>query len=205
MINRRKTKRLATAVPLRIKLLGMSKHPPAIETATTNISPVGISMELQVTLSNGVFYMHEGEKPINLIPYLVLEKKEVALEIALPPHDETINGKGKVVWYDFGSYENLYYFKAGIFLKEMAIKDRQRWERFVRDTVLNTGKLWIFIQIISVLALIAGIVIFVAGLGAKVAATAKIGLFVSLIGLLCFVIGWWRHRSFMLFKKLKLF
>ena len=162
-------------------------------------------MELQVTLSDGVCYMHEGEKPINLIPYLVLEKKEVALEIALSPHDETVTGKGKVVWYDFGSYEDSYYFKAGIFLREMAIKDRQRWEKFVRDTVLNTGQLWIFIQIVSVLAFIAGILIFVAGLGAKVAATAKIGLFVSLIGLISFVIGWWRHRSFMLFKKFKLF
>ena len=205
MINRRKTKRLASAIPLRIKLLGMSKPPPAIETATTNISPVGISMELQVTLSNGVFYMHEGEKPINLIPYLVLEKKEVAFEITLPPHDETITGKGKVIWYDFGSYEDSYYFKAGIFLKEMEIKDRQKWEGFVRDTVLNTGKLWLYIQIVSVFTFIAGIVIFIAGLGVKLAPTAKIGLFVSLIGLLCFVIGWWRHRSVMLFKKLKLF
>ena len=109
MLNRRKTKRLDTALPLRIKLHGMSKSPPIIETVTKNISPVGISMELQVSLSNGVFYMHEGEKPINLIPYLVLEKKEVAFEIMLPPHDETINGKGKVVWYDFGSKEHSYY------------------------------------------------------------------------------------------------
>jgi hypothetical protein len=205
MFNRRKSKRLETAVPLRLMLLGISKPPPTIETATTNISPVGISMKLPVTLSNGLLYMHEGEKPFNLIPYLVLEKKEVALEITLPPHDEKIKGKGKVSWYDFGSQEDSYYFKAGIFLKEMEIEDRKRWEGFVRDTASKTGKVWHYMQIASAFTFIAGIVIFIAGFGAKLSATAKIGFFVSLIGLIGFVIGWWRHRSFMLFKKFHLF
>ena len=81
MFYRRKSKRFETAVPMRLMLLGMSKHPPAIETVTTNISPVGISMKLQVTLSEGVFNVHNGEKSVNLIPYLVWEKKEVSLEI----------------------------------------------------------------------------------------------------------------------------
>ena len=205
MFNRRKSKRLETAVPVRLMLLGMSKPPPTIETETKNISLMGMAVEFQVTLSKGVLYIHEGEKPINLIPYLVLEKKEVALEITLPSYDEIIKGKGKVIWYDFGSYENSYYFKTGIFLKEMENKDRQRWEGFVRDTTLNTGKLWLYIQIVSAFVFFAGIVIFISGLGTKLASTAKIGLFVSFIGLMCFVIGWWRHRSFMLFKKLKLF
>jgi hypothetical protein len=182
-------------------LLGMSKLPPTIETATTNISPVGISIKLPVTLSNGLLHIFEGEKPINLIPYIVLEKKEVALEITLPPHDEKITGKGKVIWYDFGSQEDSYYFKAGIFLKEIAIEDRKRWEGFVRDTTFKTGKVWHYMQIASAFAFIAGIVIFIAGFGAKLTATAKIGFFVSLIGLIGFVIGWWRYRSLMLFKK----
>jgi hypothetical protein len=149
--------------------------------------------------------MHEGEKRINLIPYLVLEKKEIALEITLPPHDEKLKGKGKVTWYDFVSQEDSNYFKAGIFLKEMESKDRKRWEGFVRDTALKTGKVWHYIQIASAFIFIAGIVIFIAGLGGKLAATAKIGFFVSLIGFIGFVIGWWRHRSFMLFKRLQLF
>jgi hypothetical protein len=205
MFNQRKSKRLETAVPLRLMLLGMSKPPPTIETATTNISPMGLSMKLRVTLSNGVLYMHEGEKPFNLIPYLVLGTKEVAMEITLPPHDEKIRGKGKVIWYDFGSQEDAYYFKVGIFLKEMETKDRKRWEGFVRDIALKTGKVWHYMQIASAFTFIAGIVIFIAGLGAKLAATAKIGFFVSLIGFVGFVIGWWRHRSFMLFKRLQLF
>jgi hypothetical protein len=204
MFNRRKSKRLETAVPVRLMLLGMSKPPPTIETATTNISPVGMSINLPVTLSNGLLHIYEGEKPFDLIPYLVLGKKEVALEITLPPHDEKIKGKGKVIWYDFGSQEDSYYFKAGIFLKEIETEDRKRWERFVRDTALKTGKVWHYMQIASAFTFIAGIVIFIAGFEAKLAATAKIGFFVSLIGLIGFVIGWWRHRSFMLFKKFRL-
>ena len=205
MLNRRKTKRLDTALPLRIKLHGMSKSPPIIETVTKNISPVGISMELQVSLSNGVFYMHEGEKPINLIPYLILEKKEVTLEITIPPHDEEIRAGGRLIWYDFGSHEDSYYFKGGIFLKEMEVDDRKIWEAFVRNTSLKTGKIWQYIQILSTFAFIGGIVIFIAGFSSKLATTAKMGLFVSLIGLMCFVLAWWRHRRSMLLKKFKWF
>jgi hypothetical protein len=205
MFYRRKSKRFETAVPMRLMLLGMSKHPPAIETVTTNISPVGISMKLQVTLSEGVFNVHNGEKSVNLIPYLVLEKKEVSLEITLPPHGETITGRGKIVWYDFGSKEGAYYFKAGIFIQDMEIEDRKKWKRFIKDTALKTGKPWHYMQIASAFAFMAGIVIFVVSFGAKIAATAKTGIFISFIGLLCFFIGWWRQRSFMLFKKFKLF
>ena len=124
MLKRRKSKRLEKGVPLRLSLLGMSKPPPTIETTTTNISSMGIAIKIQVTLSNGVVYMHQGEKQFDLIPYLVLKKKEVALEITPPPHNEIIKVKGRVVWYDFGSQEDSYYFKAGIFLKEMENKEK---------------------------------------------------------------------------------
>ena len=205
MFNRRKTKRSDIALPLRIKLLGISKSPPIIETVTKNISPVGISMELQVTLSNGVFYMHEVEKPINLIPYLVLEKKEVTLEITIPPHEEEIRAGGRIVWYDFGSHEDSYYFKAGIFIKEMGVDDRKIWEAFVRNTALKKGKVWQYIQIVSTFTFIAGIVIFIVGFSGKLATTAKIGIFLSIIGLIGFILAWWQQHSFMLLKKFKWF
>ena len=201
MFNRRKAKRFETGIPLRLMLIGTSKPFPTIETVTTNISLMGIAMQLHVTLSNGVLYAHQGEKPFNLIPYLVLNKKKVAFEIVLPPHDEKIKGNGKIIWYDFGSQEGLYYFKAGIFLKEMESKDRKKWEFFVRNTALKTGKIWQDIQIVSAFTFIAGIIFFLVGLGVKLAVVAKIGFFVSLIGFIGFVIGWWRHRSFLLFKK----
>jgi hypothetical protein len=205
MFNRRKTKRLEVAVPLNIRLLGITKHPPPIKAFTKDISPVGLSTDLQVTLIDGVFLIEAGEERVFVIPYLVLEKKEVALEITLPPHEEQIKAKGRVVWYDFSAREISYCFRTGILLKEMENDDRTKWQEFVRDTALKTGKIWQYMQIVSAFTFIAGIIICIAGLGAKLAATAKIGIFFSIIGLIGFVIGWWQYRSFMLLKKFKLF
>jgi hypothetical protein len=205
MFNRRKTKRLEVAVPLNITLLGTVKHPPYIKAFTKNISPVGLSTDLQVSLIDGVFLIQTGAERVFVIPYLVLEKKEVALEITVPPHDEKIKATGRVVWYDFSARETSYRFRAGILLKEMENDDRKKWEGFVRDTALKTGRIWQYMQIVSACTFIAGISICIAGLGIKLPATAKIGIFFSIIGLIGFIIGWWQYRSFMLLKKFKLF
>ena len=205
MFNRRKAKRLEVAVPLHITLLGTAKQPPSIKASTKNISPVGLSTDLEVTLSDGVFIIEAGEERVFVIQYLVLEKKEVALELTIPPHDEKIKARGSVVWYDLSSRETSYCFRAGILLKEMEGDDRTKWEGFVRDTALKTGKIWQYMQIVSACTFIVGIIIFIVGLGIKLAATAKIGIFFSIIGLIGFIIGWWQYRSFMLLKKFKLF
>jgi len=207
MLSRRKSKRVEISVPLRINLLGIGKQPPTIETVTRNISPVGISMNLPVTLTNGVFFIREGEQAINLIHYLVLENKEVEVEITIPPREEKIRAMGKIVWYDFGSREEevSYYFGAGILLKAMAADDRKTWEVFARNTALKTGRVWNHVQIISAFTFVAGIVIFIAGFYSEATTIAKTGIFLSLIALIGFVIAWWQHRSFMLLKKLKLF
>lgn len=203
MFNRRKSKRLGITVPLHLKLRGLAKDSPKIEAATKNISPLGVSTALHVTLTNGVFYIMEGEKPVNLIPFLVLENKEVDVAITIPPAKKKVSAKGKIIWYDFGSREASYYFEAGIFLKEMEVEDRTMWEEFVRNTALETGKFWQHMQIVSTFTFIAGIIISIAGLGFKLATTAKIGIFLSFIGLIGFIMAWWQHRSFMLLKKFK--
>jgi hypothetical protein len=207
MFNRRKSKRVEISLPLRIKLLGIVKQPPTIETVTRNISPVGISMELPVTLDNGVFFIQKGEQTVNLIRYLVQENKEVEVEIAIPPREEKIRARGRIIWYDFGSREEeaSYYFGAGILLKEMKAEDRKRWEVFARNTALETGKVWHHVQIISAFTFVAGIVIFMAGFYSELTIIAKSGVFVSLIALIGFVIAWWQHRSHMHLKKFKLF
>jgi hypothetical protein len=207
MSNRRRSKRWEIAVPLRIRLLGTGKHPPTIEIATKNISPLGISIELQVNLTNGVFFIQEGEKPVNLIPYLVLENKEVELEITLPPYEKKVRARGRVIWYDFGSREVLYYFRAGIlfFLKQMEPVERKAWEEFVRNTALETGWLWQKVQIGGAFTFIAGVVIFLTGFVSNLATTAKIGVLLSSIGFIGFIVAWWQYRSLILFKKSKIF
>jgi hypothetical protein len=205
MVNRRTSERLEMVIPLRIKLLGMSRHSPTIKAVTRNISPMGISTELPVSLSNGVFLIQEGEKPINLIPYLVLEDKEAELEITIPPHEEKIRAKGKIIWYDFGSRETLDYFKTGIVLREMEGEARKRWHEFTRDVATAMGRLWHYVQITSMLSFIVGIVISLVGFWSELATTAKIGIGVSSLGLIGFVLSWWQHRSVMFLKKCKLF
>jgi hypothetical protein len=192
---------------LRIRLLGAGKNPQTIEIVTKNISPVGISIELQVNLTNGVLFIQEGEKPINLIPYLVLENKEVELEITLPPYEKKVRTKGRVIWYDFGSGEVSYYFKAGIlfFLKQMETEERKTWEEFVSNTALETGKLWQKIQVGGAYIFIAGVIIFLAGFVINLATTAKIGVLLSTIGFISFIVAWWQYRSLILFKKFKIF
>jgi hypothetical protein len=206
MLNRRKSRRVAIALPLQIKLLGVSKHPPTIKTVTTNISPLGISMELPVSLVNGVFFIQRGEQSVNLIRYLVQKNKEVELEITFP-RIEKFKAIGRVIWYNFGSREGdaSYYFVAGVLFKEMAAEDKKRWEVFTRNTALKTGKIWQQMQFASTLTFATGIVLFIVGFYSEVTALAKTGIFLSLIALIGFVIAWWQHRSHLHLKKYKLF
>lgn len=207
MFNRRRSKRVEISLPLRIKLLGVSKQPPTIKTVTRNITPMGISMELPVTLINGVFFIQKGEPTVNLIRYLIQKDKEVELEITLPPQDEKFKARGRLIWYHFGSREGdaAYYFGAGILLKEMTVEEKKKWEVFARNSALEVGKVWQHLQTISAFAFLAGIIIFIAGYYGSLTIIAKSGVFLSFIALIGFVIAWWHHRSSMHLKKHKLF
>jgi hypothetical protein len=207
MFNRRKTKRVEIALPLRIRLLGISNQPPTIKTATRNISPVGISMELPITLTNGVFYIQKAESSVNLIRYLIQKDKEVELDITLPPHDEKFHAKGRVIWYNFGSREGdtAYYFGAGILLQEMTTEARKKWEVFARNSALEIGKSWHNLQVMSAATFVAGIIIFLGGYYSSLTILAKGGVLLSFIALIGFVLAWLQHRSSIHLKKHKLF
>jgi hypothetical protein len=97
-----------------------------------NVSFEGLSIELRVVLKNGSLLIKEGEEPIKLIPFLVLNEKMVELDMKIPPEGENIGAIGKVIWYDFGSRRASYYFCAGIFLEEMKVEDRIKWEEFIK-------------------------------------------------------------------------
>ena len=126
-------KRLKIPVPLSIRLLGTTKSPQPFNAKTRNVSLEGLSVELPVILKNGSLLIQEGEEPIKLIPFLVLNQKAVELDIEIPPEGERIRAIGRVIWYDFGSRRALYYFCAGIFLEKMGVKDRKKWEEFVKN------------------------------------------------------------------------
>jgi len=130
-VERRTFKRLETPIPLRIRLLGTTRCPRPINAETRNISLEGLSIELHIILKNGSLLIQEGEEPIKLIPFLVLNEKMVALDIKVPPMGEWIGATGRVIWYDFGSRGASYYFCVGIFLEKMEVEDRKKWEEYI--------------------------------------------------------------------------
>lgn len=136
-VERRIFKRLKTTIPLSMRLLGTTKYPRRIKTETRDVSLEGLSIELKVILKNGSLLIQEGEEPIKLIPFLVLNEKMVGLDMKIPPGGENIGAIGRVIWYDFGSRGASYYFEAGTFLEKMDIEDRKKWEEFVKNIEVN--------------------------------------------------------------------
>jgi hypothetical protein len=132
MAKRRKFHRLSIPVPLTIKLLGIGIPSWPIHVESRDVSRDGLSIELGVELKEGRLIVQQGEEPIKLIPFIVLNEKLVELEIEIPPRRERVRAKGMIRWYDFGSRDESYFFRAGIFMKEMEIEDRKRWEDFIK-------------------------------------------------------------------------
>jgi len=121
MIERRKFERFEISISSSMELLGTFTRPLTVSGRTRNISLEGLSIELQ-----------EGEESLDLIPYLALKKKQVALEMKIPPKGERIRAIGRVMWYHSGSRGASYYFRAGLLLEEMEAEDRKKWEDFAR-------------------------------------------------------------------------
>ena len=136
-VERRIVKRLKAPIPLSMRLLGTTKYPQAINTKTRNVSLEGLSVKLHVMLKNGSLLIQEGEEPVKLIPFLVLNEKMVELDMKIPPEGENIEAIGRVIWYDFGSRGASYYFCVGIFLEKMEVEDRRKWEEFIKNIGVN--------------------------------------------------------------------
>jgi hypothetical protein len=205
MSNRRKSKRREIAIPLRITLLGLGAQFPATETQTRNISAAGISTQLHVALTNKGFIIREGEKPVNLIPYLVQGSKEVAVKMTIPPQGEEISVQGKITWYTLESHQDSYVLTMGISLKEMPAEDKKIWSQFVRGNIQETGIAWLHLQIWGIVFFGSGILLFLAGIYKGLDILPLIGTILSAVGLIGFIVGWWKHRSFLLLKKFKFF
>jgi hypothetical protein len=120
-----------------MRLLGTTKYPRPFNGKTRNVSLEGLSIELKVVLKNGSLLIQEGEEPIKLIPFLVLNEKMVELDIKIPPKGLNIGPIGRVIWYDFGSRRASYYFCIGIFLEKMKVEDRIKWEEFIKSIEVN--------------------------------------------------------------------
>ncbi|NWF93316.1 MAG: PilZ domain-containing protein [Syntrophaceae bacterium] len=132
MAKRRRFRRLFIPLPVTVRLLGIGKPSAPIHVEIRDVSRNGLSIEFRISLKNGHLLIEQGEEPIKLIPFIVMNEKLLELDIEMPPRSERLRAKGVVRWYDFGSREEFHYFRAGILMKEMEIEDRKKWEDFIR-------------------------------------------------------------------------
>jgi hypothetical protein len=134
MPERRLNKRADTAIPLTIKLLGISPPPPPITVETDNISFQGlaIAIKIKTQFEQGRFSVQGGEDSIKMAQYLLLENKRLELGINILPQGESIHAMGLVKWYNRWFRKGLYYVKAGLLLEEMKKDDKEEWLEFLK-------------------------------------------------------------------------
>ena len=134
MRERREARRVDTAIPLTIALLGTPLSPPPITVETGDISPQGLSIVIKIKtrLEQGHLVIEGGENSKKMVKYLLLDNKQLALRINVLPQGGSINAIGKVRWCYRNVQEGCYYVKAGVLIEEMDGRHRERWAEFLR-------------------------------------------------------------------------
>ncbi len=134
MRERREARRLATAIPVMITLVGTPLSPPPIIVETEDISPRGLSVVIRIKtrLEQGRLVIEGGENSKKMVKYLLLDNKQLALGINILPKGESIHAIGQVRWCYRNVQEGCYYVKAGVLIEEMDTGHRERWLEFLR-------------------------------------------------------------------------
>jgi len=134
MRERREARRVDTAIPLTITLLGTPFSLPPITVETGDISSQGLSIVIKIKtrLEQGHLVIEGGESSKKMVKYLLLDNKQLALGINILPKGGNIDAIGKVRWCYRNVQEGCYYVKAGILIEEMDGRHRERWLEFLR-------------------------------------------------------------------------
>lgn len=131
---RRVIKRVHTAIPLTINLVGTGAPPP-ITVHTADISPKGLSTLITLRIlkvEDGQVSLHEGVKnSAKMIKYLS-EDAILGLGIHILPHGGSVNAMGTVRWHARSERRGLYAVRAGIALDEIDRADKREWLLFLR-------------------------------------------------------------------------
>jgi hypothetical protein len=92
---------------------------------TVNISRDGLAIAF-----------HEPEDTIRLVTSLLLTSQQaVGLQVELIPTGDRVRANGSVRWLGVGAGKvTEQMVNAGIFLAQMELTDRVKWEQFVQDT-----------------------------------------------------------------------
>ena len=120
-VERRNNERFIAAIPISIGLINL-KEGEAIETQfkgmTTDISMKGLGLELN----------NQGSSLLPLAVKMVGGNEEFDLEIFANLETDDVRGIGEVRWI---SVELPYFFRIGVFLKEMKDAEKEKWNNFV--------------------------------------------------------------------------
>jgi hypothetical protein len=105
-----------------------------IEGKTWNISYDGLCVETDAAVQEGVMTFSEssGEKRVKVLPFLVMEEQQLELEVDLPSGREKVIASGRVVWSELKFTDKIYHVKIGVFLEEMASREREKWNHFIQ-------------------------------------------------------------------------
>jgi hypothetical protein len=130
---RRRLKRVHTAIPLTIQLIVDPIPPPPVSVETDDISPRGLSIviPIQTQFERGRFFIPGGGDSIRMAQYLLLDKKQLNVEINILPQGGSIQALGTVKWYTRNFDKGLYTVRAGLLIEQMGAEHTDAWLEFL--------------------------------------------------------------------------
>ena len=99
-----------------------------------DVSRAGLCLETAIEMKDGVvgFSETEAREKVRVLPYLVLTKKEIKVELELPPKRNRIVITGKPVWYELASEGSASKLKIGVLFTDMPREARDKWVRYIK-------------------------------------------------------------------------
>jgi hypothetical protein len=79
------------------------------------------------------FSESSDQKRVKVLPFLVMEEQRLEMEINLPSDRGKVIASGRVVWSELKATDGDYHLKIGVFLEEMAPREREGWIHFLRQ------------------------------------------------------------------------
>ena len=135
---RRAVKRVHTAIPLTINLVGEvgAPPPPPITVQTTDISPQGVSTVINIRIlkveDGRVSIQEEIKNSAKIVKHLLVKDTVLGLGIHILPQGKSVSAMGTVRWHARSLNEGLYAVRVGILLDEIDRADKKEWFDFLR-------------------------------------------------------------------------
>ena len=126
-IERRKHQRFKVAIPVNIGLIDLKRGETIhdqFKGSIRDVSMEGLGLELN----------YQGSGFLPFVTKIVGDNKEFDLEILANLGIKVIRGIGEVKWV---SMDPPYFFKIGVFLKEMTEEEKENWTNFVTSQSQN--------------------------------------------------------------------